>query len=63
MLRILGNEESLCVHDEILLEAPVEAADEVALTLKRTMEEAGSVFLKIVPVEAEVVIANCWAER
>jgi hypothetical protein len=45
-----------CVHDEILLEAHIEATDEVALTLKDTMEEAGRVLLKIVPVEAEVVI-------
>jgi DNA polymerase I-like protein with 3'-5' exonuclease and polymerase domains len=36
----LGDGESLYVHDQILLEAPVEAADEVALILKDTMEEA-----------------------
>jgi DNA polymerase I-like protein with 3'-5' exonuclease and polymerase domains len=47
-------ERSLCVHDEILLEAPMEASVEVALTLKETMEEAGRSFLKIVPVEDEV---------
>jgi hypothetical protein len=35
----------------------------VALILKETMEEAGSVFLRIVPVEAEVVIADSWAEK
>ena len=40
MLRILSNGESLCVHNEILLEAPIEATDEVALILKDTMEEA-----------------------
>ena len=56
-------ERSLCIHDEILLEVPIEATDEVAPILKDTMEEAGSVFLKIVPVEAEVVIANSWAEK
>jgi hypothetical protein len=32
------------------LEVPVEAVDEVACILKETMEEAGRVFLKIVPV-------------
>ena len=52
-----------CVHDEILLEAPVEAADEMILILKEIMEEAGSVFLKVAPVKAEVVIANSWAEK
>jgi DNA polymerase I-like protein with 3'-5' exonuclease and polymerase domains len=38
------------MYDEILLEAPIEATDEVTLTLKDTMEEAGSVFLKIAPI-------------
>jgi DNA polymerase I-like protein with 3'-5' exonuclease and polymerase domains len=52
----LGNRESLCVHDEILLETPIESPDEVAPILKRIMEEARRSFLKIVPVEAEVVL-------
>jgi len=52
-----------CVHDEVLLEAPIEATDEVVLILKDTMEEAGGALLKIVPVEAEVVIADSWAEK
>jgi hypothetical protein len=32
--------------------------DSVALVLKDTMEELGGALLKIVPVEAEVVIAD-----
>ncbi|HYA93101.1 MAG TPA: hypothetical protein VEK32_16560 [Thermodesulfobacteriota bacterium] len=39
-------ERSLCVHDEIPPEAPIEAKDEVALILKETMEDAGRVSLK-----------------
>jgi len=35
----------------------------VALILKETMEEAGSVLLRIVPVEVEVVIVGSWAEK
>jgi hypothetical protein len=31
--------------------------------LKDTMEEAGEALLKIAPVEAEVVIADSWAEK
>jgi DNA polymerase I-like protein with 3'-5' exonuclease and polymerase domains len=54
---------SLCVHDEILLEAAIEATDEVALILKQTMEEAGKALLKTVPVEAEMVIVDSWAEK
>lgn len=52
-----------CVHDEILLEAPIEATDEVALIMKDPMDEAGGALLKIVPIEAEVVIADSWAEK
>ena len=37
--------------------------DSEALILKEIMEEAGRSFLKVVPVEAEVVIANSWAEK
>jgi hypothetical protein len=35
----------------------------VALILKDTMEEAGRALLKIIPVEAEVVIVDSWAEK
>jgi DNA polymerase I len=52
-----------CVHDEILLEAPIEAEDETALILKETMEEAGRAFLKSVPVLADVKIATNWADK
>jgi DNA polymerase I-like protein with 3'-5' exonuclease and polymerase domains len=50
-------------HGEILLEAPTKTTEQVALTLKKTMEEAGSLFLKIVPVKAEEVIGSSWAEK
>jgi hypothetical protein len=35
----------------------------VALTLKEVMEEAGRALLKIVPVEAEVIAVDSWAEK
>jgi len=35
----------------------------MTLILEETMEEAGRTLLKIVPVKAEVVIANSWAEK
>jgi hypothetical protein len=38
-------------------------SDKVALILKDTMEEAGGALLKVVPVEAEVVVADSWAEK
>jgi DNA polymerase I-like protein with 3'-5' exonuclease and polymerase domains len=43
----------LGAHGEILPETPIEAMDEVALTLKDAMEEAGRTLLKTVPVEAK----------
>jgi DNA polymerase I-like protein with 3'-5' exonuclease and polymerase domains len=56
-------ERDLCIHDEILLEVPIEATDEVAFILKETMEEVGRSFLKIVPVEVQVVVAVSWPEK
>jgi len=56
-------ERNLCIHDEIVLEAPIESMDEVGLILQEIMEEAGNAMLKIVPVEAEVVVAGSWAEK
>jgi DNA polymerase I-like protein with 3'-5' exonuclease and polymerase domains len=35
----------------------------VALILKETMEETVRSFLKVVPVEADVVIVDSWAEK
>ncbi len=49
--------------DEIFVEAKSGIAETMALILKETMEEARSVFLKIVPVEAEVAIANSLAGK
>jgi DNA polymerase I-like protein with 3'-5' exonuclease and polymerase domains len=49
--------------DEIFVEAKSGIAETVALILKDTMEEAGGALLKIAPVEAEVVLADSWAEK
>jgi hypothetical protein len=35
----------------------------VALVLNESIEEAGGVLLKIVPVEAQVIIVGSWAEK
>jgi len=52
-----------CVHDEIILEAPIEGEDEVVVILKETMEEAGREFLEKVPVVAEITVGNSWAHK
>jgi DNA polymerase-1 len=51
------------IHDEIVLECDAETAEETALVLKKTMEEAGSRYMKDVPVVAESSIADSWAEK
>ncbi|MCD4708607.1 MAG: bifunctional 3'-5' exonuclease/DNA polymerase [Candidatus Sabulitectum sp.] len=51
------------IHDEIVLECDEGKALETALLLKNTMEEAGSRYMKDVPVVAEASIANSWAEK
>ena len=51
------------MHDEIIVEAKAEIAKPVADILEETMKEAGGALLKIVPVEAQVVMANSWAGK
>jgi len=48
------------VHDEIVCEVPQEQAEEVAQLLKESMEYAGNLILKKVPVEAEVKVSQVW---
>ena len=51
------------VHDEIVLETERNQAPEVANILKETMEKAGAQYLRLVPLLAEVQIADNWAEK
>ncbi|NPB05349.1 MAG: bifunctional 3'-5' exonuclease/DNA polymerase [Aquificae bacterium] len=48
------------VHDEIVCEVPAEKAGEVAELLKESMEFAGSLVLKKVPVEVETAVSERW---
>lgn len=52
-----------CIHDEIILEAPESESDEVRNLLRSTMIEAGEYYLKSVPVEVEVSVADNWMEK
>ena len=51
------------IHDEIILETHCDEAMEIAKILKETMEKAGSRYLSRVPVVAETMIADNWAEK
>jgi len=52
-----------CIHDEIIIEAPVEEAEAAAQILKQSMIDAGKVYLKNVPIVVEVSIADNWYEK
>ncbi|KAF8820239.1 putative helicase [Cardiosporidium cionae] len=53
----------MCVHDEIIIEAPENQAEESKKILIREMESAGNKFLKLVPCVADAVIGNSWAAK
>lgn len=48
------------VHDEIVVECPLEGADIIANTLQECMEDAGKPFCKIIPLKAEPCITDHW---
>jgi DNA polymerase-1 len=52
-----------CVHDEIILEAPELNAEKASNILEETMIEAGKCYLKKIPVEVEVSVADSWAGK
>lgn len=51
------------VHDEIVLEAPVDQALRAAGILRETMVEAGKEFMPDVPLAADARVASSWAEK
>lgn len=50
------------VHDELIVEAPEDRAQEVAGIVKTDMVKAGQTVLEIVPVEVELHIGNTWSK-
>lgn len=59
LLEASGARMLLQVHDELLVEAAAESADEIAALMKRKMEEAMRLD---VPLKVDVGIGNNWAE-
>ncbi len=51
------------VHDEIILEVPERRAEWAATTLTSIMVQAGSKYLKSIPVIVDARIANNWSEK
>lgn len=58
----LQNKVLMCagVHDEWNIEAPEEIAEEVALTLQKCMEKAGSIFCTRLPLSTDISISDHW---
>jgi DNA polymerase I-like protein with 3'-5' exonuclease and polymerase domains len=53
----------IMVHDEIVLETDKDNAEVVATELKRIMEDAARVYIKKVPIIADVSIGDNWAAK
>ena len=58
----LGARLVLCVHDEVLVETPVEHAEAVKKVVEDSMIEGMKVFVTAVPIVVEASIRRTWAE-
>jgi DNA polymerase I len=52
-----------CIHDEIILEAPVNEVEKAQEILRCSMVEAGQVYLKNVPVVVYVSVVGDWSGK
>jgi putative DNA primase/helicase len=61
-LPLLGARLVLCVHDEVLVETPIEHAEAVKKVVVDSMIEGMQVFVTAVPIVVEASIRRTWAE-
>lgn len=52
-----------CIHDELVVEAPADRADEVKDGVRAAMIAAGADLLDPLPVEVEAVVGATWADK
>jgi len=57
-IKIIG-----CIHDEIIIEAPVAETEIAAQILRESMIDAGKMYLKDVPVLVDVSAVDNWYEK
>lgn len=62
-LKPLGARVVMAVHDELLVEAPLEAAQEARAAVVTVMQEGMSHFVKSVPIEVSASVRASWAEQ
>jgi DNA polymerase-1 len=53
----------LSIHDEILVEAPENTAEQVKLVMELTMIEAMQEFVPTVPIVVEIKVRRTWSEE
>ena len=53
----------ITVHDEIVIAVDEDKAEEMAIKLKSIMEQSAKIYIKKVPIVAEVSIGDSWAEK
>jgi DNA polymerase-1 len=58
----LGARLVLCVHDEVLVEAPKDRAEEVKVVVENSMKEGMERFVTAVPIVVEADIRPTWAK-
>lgn len=51
------------VHDELVVDASAEHAEEAAALLQECMEKAGKIFCKLIPIVAEPSIGDDWGAK
>jgi DNA polymerase I-like protein with 3'-5' exonuclease and polymerase domains len=59
-LEPMGVKFCTTVHDEIVVEAPDEIAEQVKEIVEEEMIKAGKLFLKDVPCKVEITIGKKW---
>ncbi len=52
-----------CIHDELVVEAPADRAEEVRDEVQAAMIGAGADLLDPIPVEVEVAVGSTWADK
>lgn len=60
IFRLFGAYIVNMVHDELVVECPIDRATECDAFLAKTMMAAGSEFVKLVPMTTEGEISHCW---
>ena len=51
------------IHDEVIVQTPPPFADEVRGIVEQAMIDGMQTFVSAVPITAEAVVGNSWAEK